>query len=79
MQNMSRSGLIEEQGLPQYSQKRYYPVRIGQQLNARYKVIAKLGFGAYSTVWLVRDQKYVASKPRGSDRTQLTLKQDKQI
>lgn len=49
---------LEETSLHRYSQKRYYPVRIGQCLANRYKVISKLGFGAYSTVWLARDQRY---------------------
>jgi hypothetical protein len=46
---------FEEQTLRKYQQKRYYPVRIGDVLNDRYKIITKLGFGAYSTVWLARD------------------------
>lgn len=47
---------IEEQALPSYHRKRYYPVRPGDVLNSRYRAIAKLGFGAYSTVWLAKDQ-----------------------
>lgn len=49
---------IEEQTLPYYHKKRYYPVRIGDTLKDRYKIIAKLGYGAYSTVWLARDEMY---------------------
>ncbi|KAK3113767.1 hypothetical protein LTR53_008600 [Teratosphaeriaceae sp. CCFEE 6253] len=48
---------IEEQTLSRYRQKTYYPVRIGDVYNDRYRVIAKIGFGAYSTVWLARDQR----------------------
>jgi hypothetical protein len=55
------SHLIEEQTLPRYSQRQYYPVRIGQRLTDRYRVITKLGYGAYSTVWLAKDERYVYS------------------
>ncbi|OBT71805.1 hypothetical protein VF21_09380 [Pseudogymnoascus sp. 05NY08] len=44
----------------------YHPVHLGDVFNdGRYKVIRKLGEGAYSTVWLARDVKdnrYVALK-----------------
>ncbi|KAK4507810.1 hypothetical protein PRZ48_001545 [Zasmidium cellare] len=46
---------IEEETLPDYKAERYYPVHIGDIFNARYKVVAKLGFGTASTVWLCRD------------------------
>ncbi|KAH8429435.1 uncharacterized protein LDX57_007098 [Aspergillus melleus] len=55
----SRSGpLIEEQTLPFYNQKRYYPVRIGDTLKDRYQILAKLGYGGYSTVWLAWDERF---------------------
>ena len=47
--------LIEEETLPFYSQSNYYPVKIGDVYQSRYKVVGKLGYGAYSTVWLCRD------------------------
>jgi hypothetical protein len=37
----------------------FYPVRIGEIFDSRYKVVGKLGYGAYSTVWLCRNVKYV--------------------
>ena len=43
----------------------YHPLNIGDILNNRYHIVHKLGFGAYSTVWLARDhstEKYVAVK-----------------
>ncbi|KAK3296636.1 kinase domain-containing protein [Chaetomium fimeti] len=43
----------------------YHPVTIGDVLRARYRVVDKLGFGGYSTVWLAQDTKlgcYVAVK-----------------
>ena len=48
---------IEEQTLPRYKQKQYYPVKIGDRFNDRYRIITKLGYGAYSTVWLARDDR----------------------
>ncbi|KAJ0415599.1 kinase-like protein [Aspergillus carlsbadensis] len=47
---------IEEQTLLGYKHKRYYPIKIGQTLKYRYRIIAKLGYGAYSTVWLTWDE-----------------------
>ncbi|PYI02578.1 kinase-like protein [Aspergillus sclerotiicarbonarius CBS 121057] len=48
---------LEEQSLPFYHRKHYYPVRTGDVLKDRYRVIAKLGYGAYSTVWLGWDDR----------------------
>ncbi len=54
---------IEEQTLPRYCQQHYYPVHLGETFNDRYQVVAKLGYGASSTVWLARDNKsYVLRK-----------------
>jgi hypothetical protein len=53
---------IEEQTLPRYSPQRYYPVRLGESFKDKYLVIAKLGYGGSSTVWLARDtQAYVTT------------------
>lgn len=46
---------IEEETLPTYNAERYYPVRLGEILHGRYQVVAKLGYGVTSTVWLGRD------------------------
>jgi hypothetical protein len=48
---------IEEETFSDYLAARYYPVRIGEVLDSRYQVVGKLGYGAYSTVWLARDLK----------------------
>ncbi|OAA68199.1 protein kinase [Niveomyces insectorum RCEF 264] len=47
---------IEEERMPGYNAERFYPVQLGEVLGARYQVIAKLGFGTASTVWLGRDR-----------------------
>ncbi|KAK2737832.1 hypothetical protein FQN57_007390 [Myotisia sp. PD_48] len=46
---------IEEETLPTYKAKRYYPAQIGQIINNRYQIVGKLGYGTTSTVWLCRD------------------------
>jgi hypothetical protein len=51
--------LVEEQAILVSVQKRYYPVKLGDLYNQRYRVIAKLGFGQTSTVWLARDEMWV--------------------
>lgn len=52
---LSTEDLIEEQILPRYSPQHYYPVHLGETFNDRYLVVAKLGYGTSSTVWLARD------------------------
>ncbi|KAH9900742.1 kinase-like domain-containing protein [Cubamyces lactineus] len=47
--------LVEEERLPWYDPRDFYPVRIGQVFKSRYQVVGKLGYGGYSTVWLCRD------------------------
>ena len=47
---------FEEETNPGYKADRFYPVRIGEVFKSRYEVLAKLGFGMCSTVWLCRDQ-----------------------
>lgn len=46
---------VEEETLPYYNPEQFYPVRIGEVFDSRYKVLGKLGYGAHSTVWLCRD------------------------
>ncbi|KAJ3466954.1 hypothetical protein MRS44_004518 [Fusarium solani] len=49
---------VEEERLPFYKLEDYYPMQIGQVLENRYHVVAKLGYGISSTVWLSRDLMY---------------------
>lgn len=60
------SYLVEEETLSGYNPKHYYPVKLGEVLHERYRIIGKLGFGSASIVWLCRDlqnkHKYIALK-----------------
>ena len=47
--------LVEEETIPGYDPKRFYPMNPGQVLYGQYKVLAKLGWGSTSTVWLAED------------------------
>ncbi|KAF2023257.1 kinase-like protein [Setomelanomma holmii] len=57
---------IDAEPLHRYHRGGYHPVHLGDCLNnGRYKILHKLGWGGYSTVWAARDirkQTYVAIK-----------------
>ncbi|PGH28484.1 CMGC/SRPK protein kinase [[Emmonsia] crescens] len=65
---------VDAEPLHRYRQRGYHPVTLGEYLNAgRYKVLHKLGWGGYSTVWAARDQReevYVAVKISVAERDQ---------
>lgn len=44
-----------EEGTQVYRPGGFHPVYIGDVFKDRYKVLNKIGYGVYSTVWLVRD------------------------
>lgn len=46
---------VEEETLPLYNPRLFYPVRIGEVFDNRYQVVAKLGYGTTSTTWLCHD------------------------
>ncbi|KAF1920903.1 serine kinase [Ampelomyces quisqualis] len=60
------STTIREESLDRYTAGGYHPVRIGDLFkDGAYKVINKLGYGQYSTVWLAydtRNNRHVAMK-----------------
>mmetsp|Transcript_4373 Transcript_4373/g.10545 ORF Transcript_4373/g.10545 Transcript_4373/m.10545 type:complete len:1042 (+) Transcript_4373:275-3400(+) len=49
----------EDEGEDGYKQGGYHRVKIGEVYNQRYVVIKKLGWGHFSTVWMVKDRKAV--------------------
>lgn len=60
------SGLDTVEDLEKYTPGGYHPVEIGHTYdNDRYRVLHKLGFGGFSTIWLARDRhedRYIALK-----------------
>ncbi|KAL8728714.1 MAG: hypothetical protein Q9166_005201 [cf. Caloplaca sp. 2 TL-2023] len=46
---------LKEEPIERYCPGRYHPVKLGDVFGNRYKVVRKLGWGLYSTVWLARD------------------------
>ncbi|EXJ79314.1 CMGC/SRPK protein kinase [Capronia epimyces CBS 606.96] len=67
------SGLkaIEEETLPKYNADSFYPARLGEVLNDRYKVVLKLGFGMTATVWLAQD---IRANAKAGQPTYVTVK-----
>ncbi|KAH7170088.1 kinase-like domain-containing protein [Dactylonectria macrodidyma] len=53
-QPTAASGDVEE-GRAVYRPGGFHPVYIGDVLNDRFEVLNKIGYGRYSTVWLIRD------------------------
>lgn len=49
----------EQEEASQYCCGGYHPVAIDDLFVDRYKVIKKLGWGHFSTVWLCRDRRYL--------------------
>ena len=44
--------------IEEYRPGKFHPIHLGDLLDhGRYRVIRKLGYGSYSTVWLARDDK----------------------
>ncbi len=56
--------LVEEEYSPEYSQERFYPMRLYETLNDRYQVVSKLGPGVTSTAWLAKDLHQYMTLPR---------------
>lgn len=46
---------VDEEKVPGYKPEDYYPANPGDVLDGRFELLAKLGWGMSSTVWLARD------------------------
>lgn len=55
----SSSGNSDEDDPRDYKRGGYHPVTPYQLYNSRYRVLSKLGAGAFSTVWLCADEKEI--------------------
>ena len=55
---------IEEEGNPGYNAKHFLPVNLGDIFHNKYKIVAKIGWGASSTVWLAQDTRVYAIAQR---------------
>jgi hypothetical protein len=55
------------ESLEKYKPGGYHPIMIGDILHKRYRVVDKLGFGGYSTVWLAHDiDEFAVKGPNGA-------------
>lgn len=68
---------FEEERYPNYKGHQYYHVQLGQTFASRYRVIAKLGYGTASTVWLslhlVQGRSKIVTASSGNSIRQNTL------
>ena len=64
---------IDAEPLHRYRQGGYHPTHLGDTFkNGRYKIMHKLGWGSYGTVWLAKDQLY-SSQPTSRARDKVIL------
>ncbi|KAH3921525.1 hypothetical protein HBH64_040840 [Parastagonospora nodorum] len=54
-EKLSLQEKIEEERIHSYKAERFYTMWLGEVIKSRYQVVAKLGFGTASTIWLCRD------------------------
>ena len=48
---------VDAESLDRYREGGYHPTHLGDTLkDGRYKILNKLGWGGYSTVWLAKDR-----------------------
>jgi hypothetical protein len=60
MPPFTHTGGVDAEALYRYEPGGYHPLQLGETLkNGRYKIIHKLGWGGFSTIWAARDQRYV--------------------
>jgi hypothetical protein len=56
---------VDAEPLHRYRKGGYHPVCLGDLLkDRRYKILHKLGWGGYSTIWAARDQRFGVALPR---------------
>ena len=68
---------FEEEKFAGYRADIFYPVSLSEVFKSRYQVVAKLGFGTASTVWLCRDLQLVSFEIpfyHASDRSPIKMR-----
>ena len=53
---------VDDEGADGYRPGGYHPVDVGDVYHERYRVLKKLGWGHFSTVWMVEDMQSAAQK-----------------
>lgn len=67
------------ESLQEYTKGGYHPVHVGETYNNRYRILKKLGWGAFSTVWFSHDMqqnKFVAIKIQKSGESYYSAAED---
>ena len=49
--------VTKEEPVESYKPGGFHPVTVGDAIGPNYRIVRKLGWGAYSTVWLVRTER----------------------
>ncbi|KAI0147698.1 kinase-like domain-containing protein [Xylariaceae sp. FL1272] len=63
-QNNETQQTVSEEEPDSYCPGGFHPVYIGDVFNGRYEVLNKIGYGVYSTVWIVEDLQHRSSERR---------------
>ncbi|RMZ81404.1 hypothetical protein DV738_g2284, partial [Chaetothyriales sp. CBS 135597] len=63
---LSQPPPLEEENLPWYEADQFYPVRIGEILDSRYKVVGKLGYSGYAAVKVCTRERIGQSESAGA-------------
>lgn len=58
LQMISNNDKAEMEDIKNYESNGFMPIKLYQEIgpNNRFKIIRKLGFGTYSTVWMCKDE-----------------------
>ncbi|KAJ3434818.1 hypothetical protein M0812_01939 [Anaeramoeba flamelloides] len=56
--SLETSSSTDEENPEDYKKGGYHPTRVGEIFKKRYKALFKIGWGYFSTVWLVEDVRY---------------------
>lgn len=54
---LSTPDLIDEERVPWYEHRNFYPAKPGDILDDRFQILVKVGWGSSSTVWFARDMR----------------------